>query len=289
MTDRMRRGIEGFFLALIIVRPSLDATTGLTLSLGPVSLNPAGFCSMVVIALGILWAAMLQPAERRSLLDQPIVKILLIWIVIMLPWAVGPVLVHGASRIASVREWLRLLSIVIFFIIILNMVMQGQGKRILAVLFLSLIVPALTGLYQSVFHQGMQVQEAHRIQSTFVHPNPFSFYLVLMAGAAYWKCRWAERRTGWIMLLFLTLGLLIATFSFTGAGMLGVLIMVTAIGENRWLRYSILCFMMIFVVLFVATPTGRERIRVITQWDNLDEIERTGRETSSLDLIQVIP
>jgi O-antigen ligase len=282
MTDRMRSWIEGFFLALIIVRPSLDATTGLTLSLGPVSLNPAGFCSMVVIALGILWAAMLQPAERSSLLDQPIVKILLIWIVILIPWAVGPVLVHGASRISSVREWLRLLSIVIFFIIVLNMTMQGKGKRILAVLFLSLIVPALTGLYQIAFHQGMQVQEAHRIQSTFVHPNPFSFYLVLMAGAAYWKCRWAERRTGWILLLFLTLGLLIATFSFTGAGMLGVLIMVTAIGENRWLRYSILCFMMVFVVLFVATPTGRERIRVITQWDNLDEIERTGRETSSL-------
>jgi uncharacterized membrane protein YfcA len=33
-----------------------------------------------------------------------------------------------------------------------------------------------------VFHQGMLVQNAHRIQSTFAHPNPFSFYLVMMRG-----------------------------------------------------------------------------------------------------------
>jgi hypothetical protein len=70
----------------------------------------------------------------------------------------------------------------------------------------------------------------------------------------------------WVFALTIALGLLISTFSFTGAGMLGILILVLAIGENRRLRYTVLGLLWIFIVLFTATPTGRQRIRTVTQW-----------------------
>ncbi|MBN2330097.1 MAG: O-antigen ligase family protein [Candidatus Omnitrophica bacterium] len=286
MKNRILTWIEILVLTVIAVRPSLDAMGGwpaITFgSAGPLSLNPAGVASLLMLALGFAWLLLSAPGERAAALRHPAVLLFGAWLILLIPWAVVPVYLHGASRLASLREWVRLFSLLPLFVILLNLSARGNANRILAALFLSLIVPALTALYQIAFHEGMLVQKAHRIQSTFPHPNPFSFYLVMMIGLAYWKCRWSERRTGWILLLLLSLGLLISTFSFTGAGMLGVLILMIAIGESRRLRLTILSSLILFALVFVATPTGRQRIRTITQWDNLDEIERTGRETSSM-------
>ncbi len=282
MMTRIRSWIETFFLFILVIRPSLDVTTGWKMALGPVSLNPAGFLSLAILGLGAIWLGMLEKEERASLLGHPAVLLMATWLFLLLPWAVFPVFIHGTARIAAIREWIRLLSFLPFFTLFLNLRIRGDGNRILVALLLSMIVPALTGFYQIAFHQGMMVQNAHRIQSTFAHPNPFSFYLVLMAGIVYAQFRWSDRRIVWGVLLFLVLGLLGATFSFTGAGMLGVLILLLALGENRKLRIAILVVLVLFTVLFIATPTGQQRIRTITQWDNLDEIERTGKETSSM-------
>ncbi|MGC9326970.1 MAG: O-antigen ligase family protein [Candidatus Hinthialibacter sp.] len=282
MKNQFRTWIEAFVLIAVAVRPSLDALGGWQIPAGPLSLNPAGIISLLMLALGFVWLFLLAPGDRIAAIRHPAALLFGAWMILLIPWAVVPVYLHGSSRLASLREWVRLLSLFPLFVILLNLSVRGNANRILAALFLSLIVPTLTALYQIAFHEGMLVQEAHRIQSTFPHPNPFSFYLVMMIGLAYWKCRWSERRLGWVLLLLLSLGLLISTFSFTGAGMLGVLILMIAMGENRRLRLAILSALILFALVFIATPTGRLRIRTITQWDNLDEIERTGRETSSL-------
>lgn len=282
MNAQIRRWIETFILIVLAVRPSLDVTTDWEIPLGPLSLNPAGIISLSILAAGAIWLFLLERDERGGLLRHPAVLLFAGWLVLLLPWAVAPVLIHGSSRLASVREWVRLLSFLPLFVILLQISIRGREKQILSALFLSLAVPALAGIYQIAFHQGMLVQNAHRIQSTFAHPNPFSFYLVTMIALAYWKCRWSENRIPWVLLLLLALGLLMATFSFTGAGMLGVLILILAMGENRKLRIAILGLLVVFIVLFAATPTGQQRIRTITQWDNLDEIERTHKETSSM-------
>ncbi len=282
MRQKFQSWIETFFLIVLAVRPSLDITTYWKISIGPITLNPAGAIGLALIAAGSIWLGLLPSDKRRFLLSILPLRWMALWLLLLIPWALAPVWNHGSARLASIREWIRLLSFLPFFAIFWHMTMEGKGNRILAALFVSLIVPALTGLYQIVFHQGMLVQNAHRIQSTFAHPNPFSFYLVMMAGLLYWKCRWSNRRMVWVFALTIALGLLISTFSFTGAGMLGILILVLAIGENRRLRYTVLGLLWIFIVLFTATPTGRQRIRTVTQWDNLDEIERTGRETSSM-------
>lgn len=282
MNPRILRWIETFALLVVAVRPSLDVTTNWEIPVGPLTLNPAGAISLALLAVGLLWFFLLDNVDRIQLLRHPAILLFAAWLVLLIPWAIVPVWIHGASRLASAREWVRLLSFLPLFAILLRISMNEGETCILGALFISLAIPALAGIYQVLFHQGMLVQNAHRIQSTFAHPNPFSFYLVMIIGLAYWKCRWSERRAPWALLLALAFGLLIATFSFTGAGMLGVLILVLAMGENRTLRWAILSGLLVFAILFVATPTGQHRIRTITQWDNLDEIERTGKETSSM-------
>lgn len=282
MNARIRFWIESYILVILAVRPSLDVATDWEIPLGAISLNPAGIVSLSMLAVGAVWFFLLDATERRSLVRRPAVLLFAGWLILILPWAIVPVLIHGSSHIASAREWVRILSFLPPFVILVRMSVCGRETRILSALFLSLSIPGLVGLYQIAFHQGMLVQNAHRIQSTFAHPNPFSFYLVLMSGLAYWKFRWSDNRIPWALYLLFSLGLLLATFSFTGVGMLAVLILVLAMGENRKLRMAILGLLVVFTILFVATPTGQQRIRTITQWDNLDEIERTHKETSSM-------
>ncbi|MFB3789234.1 MAG: O-antigen ligase family protein [bacterium] len=280
MKRRCVTGLEYSMLALIAARPSLDWFTDW--AAGPMRFNPAAAASLLLIA-GAGLGLTLQPRENRNwLISHPMIRVLGIWLLLLLPWALIAPWLNGPPRSAALREWIRLVSILPVFGLALGLGRQNRASLVLHALLISLIVPALTGIYQLIFQEGSIVQGVHRIRGTFVHPNPFSFYLVLMAGLAYGKLREADRRAGWMILLLLIISLLIATFSFTGAGMFGVAVLVCALGESPRLRRIAIPALLVFALLFVLTPAGQKRLATVTQWDSLDEIERTGKETSSM-------
>jgi O-antigen ligase len=76
--------------------------------------------------------------------------------------------------------------------------------------------------------------------------------------------------------------LLIATFSFTGAAMFGLLVLFCAAAEGKFLRFIALGVLLIFMVGFWATPTGYKRLVDESRMEKLDEVERSGKETTSL-------
>lgn len=280
MKQRCLPWLEYGLLALIAARPSLDWFTDW--AAGPLRFNPAAGASLLLIAAGTLWFT-LQSRERRNwLFTHPMLRVFGIWLLLLLPWGLITPWLNGPPRSVALREWVRLVSILPVFGLTMGLARQNRAPLVIHALLLSFIVPALTGLYQLIFQEGSIVQGVHRVRGTFVHPNPFSFYLVLMAGLVYWKLREANRCAGWMMLLLFTVGLLIATFSFTGAGMFGVAVLVCALGESPQLRRIAVPALLVFALLFVLTPTGQRRIASITKWDSLDEIERTGKETSSM-------
>jgi len=282
INNKWRKRVEWAALTIVAVRPAMDALTDAAIPLGSLKFNLAGGISLGLLALGVIWFFLLEKSERRRIGAEPLFWISAAWLAILSLWAFVPVLLHGASRLYGVREWLRLLSYLPLFAILFNAACENRGRRILAALFLSLLIPCLTGFYQLLFHQGAMVRGVHRIQGTFVHPNPFSFYLSLTIGLTYWQWRWSEHRTAWMALMIGELILLLATFSFTGLAMLGTMILCIALGESRPLRRMALAAGLLFLVVFIATPTGRYRVWEEMGIENLDEIESTHRMTNSL-------
>ncbi len=282
MKNKYRNWIEWIVLVFLAIRPSLDIFTDITLLPPPLKLNPASFLGISLIVLGAVWFLLLEKNERNQIIKQPITIALMAWLGLLFFWALVPFLKHGSEGLPGIREWVRLLSYLPLFCILFYLAWQGYAHRILTSLFLSFIIPALVGYYQVIFHAGEMIKGVHRITGTFVHPNPFSFYLVLMLGITYWKIRWANKKPLWGLLLLVEVGLLLSTFSFTGAAMFGMLILGCVMGESRKIRLAAVAMMVIFVLGFMLTSTGWQRIIDETRIESLDEVERTGKETTSL-------
>ncbi len=282
MKTTYKQWIEWIVLAIVAIRPSMDVFTDLTLIPPPLRLNPASFIGIFLIGLGVVWFLMLSPQERKTVFRQPITMALSLWLMLLLVWVVIPFFRQDVDFIPSAREWIRLLSYLPLFLIVFSIASQGRLKHVVNALLLSLVIPVLVGYYQVLFHQGAMIKDVHRITGTFVHPNPFSFYLVLGVGILYWKLRWSLQRMGWGVLLVVVMGVLMATFSFTGAAMFGVLIVGCILGENKKIRIAAIALMIIFAAGFLSTNTGWKRIIDETKIESLNEVERTGKETTSL-------
>ncbi len=282
MKNTVRLFIEWFVLFTIVIRPSLDVFTDLNIPFGPLSLNPAAILSLLLLAGGIMWFVILSPAERKWLLHLPIFQFTLIWMIVISPWGFVPLWLKGSSHLECLREWIRLLSYLPLIAVVAHFVSKGNFQRIIWGLLLSLIVPVMVGLYQILFHEGALVRGVHRIQGTFVHPNPFSFYLVVMVGITLWCWRWKDHRILFGVVLAFEMLLLLFTFSFTGIAMLGTLILCLAVFESQKVRRMVLALGVLFIIVFLITPTGRYRLWEELEIENLDEIERTGRITNSV-------
>lgn len=280
MNTHRRLWLETSILTLLALRPSLDLFTRVQIPLGPIALNPAGIVSLALIALGAVWVLSLSSDERTDLIRLPTIKIYGLWLLILLPWVALPMLIPEA-RLEGVREWVRLLSILPLVTLCGSLAQRGEGHKAVAAIIFSFAFPALLGSYQVLFQQGLLVRGVHRINGTFVHPNPFSFYLVAIIGLTSWLWRREPRYWLWPILLAVGLFLLVSTYSFTGAVMLAVFIGVCALDVSARLRWVALTVLALFIAVFLLSPSGRDRIREITQVDQLDYIERTGKETSS--------
>ncbi len=282
MNERLRNAIEWFLFIVLVIRPSLDITTDETFFLESLRFNPASVLSLLVLVAGGVWFYLLPHTERIKIKHIPLIRVTVLWLAIIGLWAIVPVLKHGADYLYCLREWLRLLSYLPIVGILFHYAWKKDGQRIFLFLSLSFVIPAMVGLFQLLFHQGAIVRGDHRIQGTFVHPNPFAFYVILVMGVFYWNWRWRSYKYAWAILFFLAMILLIGTFSFTGVAMLGGAGLFLLFTESRTIRWFVLALGIVFIVGFVATPTGRDRIKEELKIEDLDEIERTGRITNSV-------
>ncbi|MBI1388001.1 MAG: hypothetical protein GC154_06095 [bacterium] len=279
MIASLNRSARAALFALIVIRPSLDALTEYAW-LGAWKINPAALTGGLAALLGALWLITLKPADRRRTMMNQLGLIFAGWLLCLLPWALVPMLGHGVERAAGLREWLRLLSYLPLIWLGVHEAAGGRARALILAIAASAVVPAITGAAQGIFHTSPVIQGLHRIRGTFVHPNPFSFYLLTAAAAAYWLWR-TERRKRWAAALAALLAVLLATFSLTGLGMLGVWMAAVAWGEGGAARWSVIALGVMLIAGILATDTGRTRLAGLTRWDNLDEIERTQRVTGS--------
>jgi O-antigen ligase len=171
---------EFFLLTVLVVRPVLDiAKVG-----GGPPLLSSGVAALVVFGV-LLWLAAQVHAgtlRRVSVLGRLSILLLAVMTVSAL---------FADDQVRSLLQVARLAAAVAVFLAVEQFaVAERNRRRVLVAVYASAIVPLLVGLQQFAF--GSYLKESSglgRVTGTFLHPNAFGFYLVLLLimGAAVFR------------------------------------------------------------------------------------------------------
>ncbi len=273
---------EKILFIILAIRPSLDVFTQLTWTEAILRFNPAALLSLFIIAFGFVCIMSCSKEERAAMFRNPLLIGLCIWILPLLLWAVIPLFTIGMERLSGLREWVRLFSFIPLVMMVLYVTSKTKRLSLIYAVLISFVIPACVGFYQWLTHQGDLIKNVQRVSSTFAHPNSFAFYLVIIICLSVWLFRTSRRKFSAGITFVLSLALLISTFSFTGAITFIVAAFILTICENNLLRIGAVVAVLIFCIAFAVLPTGYQRLQEEIRVENLDMIERTGKETSSL-------
>ncbi len=233
-------------LLLIFIRPLIDTFSGYSVNFfDRLTLNMNGILAILVCAwLGLVW---LRDGIRfRTIIGRwPLIAFLLVSALSMLT---------TLSLTTSISEWLRLLSLAVFFIVAQHLAQTNKHfiVHIINVAAWSLIIPILVGFYQLVTNGGLSFADlSNRIYGTLGHPNVFGFYLVFVLSVMlvkYIATPKPERSLlyPWI----LTFGSLALLFTYTRAAWIGMGIILGILGIVRY-RKAVIITGTVISVLFV--------------------------------------
>jgi len=252
----------GLFL-FIAIRPSIDQfSEKLSINIGAnLILSGASF-------LGILLIFLTSGLLLKSIKEISIRPLLIIWALYLISILIS--VIFSIDKIASLYEFIRVLSI---FMIFINALILIQSKKdflysIFAVL-LSAIFPFVLAIYQSLTSSGLGGTSGieSRLFGTFTHPNAFASFVVIIISLIIFIIAQNkdDKKTGtknwfWYFALFLSVTILLATFS-RGA-LLAFLVFVFILSLLKSPKY-ILFVAILFVVVFSVSQVFRDRIEDI--------------------------
>jgi O-antigen ligase len=265
---------EQSVLGLLVMRSAIDCFVILQL--------PAAF-AIGLDALTILYGVMLLLTKQTIQTDQ-FLYFFVAWLLVEGLWLVllplGALGLDGSYLSDSLREWIRLLSWVMVYFLILQLKDRLPPEQIITTLFWSLLIPLTVALIQIVAPSiligelsntaadaaSSIADEGSRIKGTIGHANGLATHIFLFMGLTWWKIGQAKQRLPWLLLLA------VLAFFFAGAKalfslmMLAVFFLVVLIPRLSIL--NLLTTLLVFgavVVLFGSTEFGQERLGSIAQ------------------------
>lgn len=154
----------------------------------------------------------------------------------------------------AIREWIRVFSLLMVYLLAMQLKDKIEPQKLITALFLSLIVPFTVALSQIA--RGFP-----RIDGTLGHPNNFSTFTILFMVLSLWKLSCARNRTPWLLLTGVVMFFLIGSKSLTGLAMLGIYIIAYFLPRLD-VRYVFggAVLSAVAIALFITTDLGRERI-----------------------------
>lgn len=173
----------------------------------------------------------------------------------------------------SIREWVRMFSWLMFYLLIMQFKGRLHPEKIVSALFLSLIAPLIAALLQIVcppsvlpsflvFESGYSVEAGSRINGTLGHPNTFATFVLLFLGLALWKINSYQKRRYWIVLVAVLAFFLVSTNSLTGMMMLVAFMVAYFIPKFNLINLIAgLSLLAIIGFLFVSSDLGQERLQ----------------------------
>lgn len=162
---------KGVLLTLLI-RSSLDIIN-FSLSIGGLNLKISSVFGIFVILLlfiSIIKRKIIIPNNR-------VIRIFLLYIYVMLMSLVL------SQNIGGIDEWIKYISLLSMYILAYEFSMQDQiyGMKIIKIIIFSSVMPLTFGLYQIITNRLYVGPEGFgRVNSTFVHPNQFAFYIIIV-------------------------------------------------------------------------------------------------------------
>lgn len=160
---------EAGFLALVFIRSSLDYLRNFSAG----GMNIAALVSVLLIILGIFYTLY----QRVNVLKFEDAPAFLIFIAVC-----GVSLTNSPNLQETLSDWLRLLSVFsVYLLARMIFITEEKIKLAFSVVLLSSLFPILAGLLQLVTGQGMIDDGGQaRIVGTFLHPNAFASYLLII-------------------------------------------------------------------------------------------------------------
>ncbi|MBD2362810.1 O-antigen ligase family protein [Anabaena minutissima FACHB-250] len=244
---------EQSVLGLLILRSSLDMFSDQQI--------PAAF-AIGLDALTLLYVVM-SLLTGRTVRTDGFWWFLAGWVLLQGLWLIllplGALGLDAAYLPASIREWVRLFTWVMVYLLVMQLKDRLPPQKVISSLFLSLILPIAIGLLQ-IF------QASDRIVGTFVTANTFATFLLLFISLALWKLNWTQQHWFWLMLLGLISFFLVSTKTLFSLMMIAVFVLVLITPRlNLAKLISGVLFLGLIIALFASTEFGQQRLASIAQ------------------------
>lgn len=267
---------EQAVLGLLILRSSLDVFSSLQL--------PSVF-AIGVDALALLYVTVMLLTGQKVRTDgfwwffAAWVLLQGLWVILLPLGALG---LDSSVLPDSIREWVRLFSWLMVYLLVTQLKDQIPPKQIVYALFWALLLPITVAVLQMLvpsilppmlsaqsgteFSGGIPSEGSSRIKGTLGHPNTFVTFSLMFMGLTYWRFTQSKQRWPWALLLGLLAFFFVSTKSLFGLMMLGTFLVVLIAPRLNPVSLigGILLFSLV-IGLFGSTEFGQERLGSISQ------------------------
>ncbi|MEM9163736.1 MAG: polymerase, partial [Cyanobacteria bacterium P01_F01_bin.4] len=257
---------ETVILGLLIIRSSLDIFSDYQI--------PA-LLAIGLDALAILYVAV-SILTRQPIKTDNFWWFFLGWVALQGLWVVLlPLdgLGMGSSLLpVGIREWIRLFSMVMVYLLVMQLKDRIPPQRLVSILLLSLVGPLIAASIQSfvplsmqpdilIFNTGGDYETGSRINGTLGHPASFSTFTLFFLGLAYWKLTQSVKKLPWLLLMGAIAFFLVSAKSLTGLSMMMIFILVMLLPRLNAINLVGAVILMTFVfALFGSSEFGQERL-----------------------------
>jgi O-antigen ligase len=271
----MWRHFEYSVVALIVLRAAIDCFSEQQLT----ALFAVGIDCLTIGLVG--WRLLLREkihVDNMWLFFAAWCAVQAIW-VILLP--LGGLGMGGWLLFEAIREWVRLCSWLMVYLLIMQLKDRIAPQTIITLLFWALALPLMVAALQmtvpgilppaiSILNGGLPFggvgAEAARIRGTLGHPNALATMLFFFICLTYWKFQVAlNNRWLWLVLLACLAGFYSTAKALFSLVMIAVFVVMVAGQRLNPLRVmGGLVFLALVLILFGSTEFGQDRLASIS-------------------------
>lgn len=260
-------------LGLLIMRSSLDIFSAQQI--------PAAF-AIGLDGLVILYT-IISIFRRQVIYTDTFWFFLFGWVLLQSLWVIllplGGLGLDGSFFIETIREWVRLFSWTMVYLIVMQLKNKVHPEVVLSALFFSLFAPFLLALLQAfipsilpellsgetVLESGYLSAEISRIRGTLGHPNTLTTFTYLFIGLTYWKINNSQRRWVWLGIMALLISVYVTAKALFSIMMLAVFMIVLVLPRlNILTMLGITSLFAGMIALFGSSDFGQKRLESLS-------------------------